>query len=70
MWFTIAVPPGQSPEAVVSELSAQAGGLPALVLPAVKKYKLAVVLDVLEEGDWEPQEEKAEAAPHRIGYEL
>jgi DNA-binding Lrp family transcriptional regulator len=63
MWFTIAVPPGQSPEAVVSELSAEAGGLPALVLPTVKKYKLAVVLDVLEEGDWEPQEERAELPP-------
>jgi DNA-binding Lrp family transcriptional regulator len=63
MWFTIAVPPGQSPEAVVSGLSAEAGGFPALVLPAVKKYKLAVVLDVLEEGDWESQEEKAESPP-------
>ena len=41
MWFTIAVPPGQSPEAVVAELSAEAGGFAALVLPAVKKYKLA-----------------------------
>jgi DNA-binding Lrp family transcriptional regulator len=63
MWFTIAVPPGQSPEAVVAELSAEAGGFAALVLPAVKKYKLAVVLDVLEEGDWEPQEEKSELPP-------
>jgi DNA-binding Lrp family transcriptional regulator len=63
MWFTIAVPPGQSPEAVVSELSVKAGGSSALVLPAVKKYKLAVVLGVLEEGDWEHQEEKAELPP-------
>ena len=63
MWFTIAVPPGQSLEAVVSDLSARAGGLPALVLPAVKKYKLAVVLDVLEEGDWDHLEEKAELPP-------
>ncbi len=70
MWFTIAVPPGESLEAVVSELSAKAayagGGpaaLPALVLPAVKKYKLAVVLDVLEEGDWDLPEEKAQLPP-------
>jgi DNA-binding Lrp family transcriptional regulator len=70
MWFTIAMPPGHSLEAVVSELSAKAayagGGpaaLPALVLPAVKKYKLAVVLDVLEEGDWEQTEEKTELPP-------
>jgi DNA-binding Lrp family transcriptional regulator len=63
MWFTIAAPPGQSLEAVVSELSARAGGIPALVLPAVKKYKLAVVLDVLEEGDWDHTEEKPELPP-------
>jgi DNA-binding Lrp family transcriptional regulator len=70
MWFTIAVPPGVSVEAVVSELSARAayaaGGpasLPALVLPAIKKYKLAVVLDVLEEGDWEHPGEKTELPP-------
>ena len=59
MWFTIAVPPTQSLEKTVSELAARAGDLPALILPAVKKYKLAVVLDVLEEGDWDQAEEKA-----------
>ncbi|MDR3568260.1 MAG: hypothetical protein P4L43_09560 [Syntrophobacteraceae bacterium] len=58
MWFTIAVPPGQDLGGVVSGLSQRAGGAPVLVLPALKKYKLAVVLDVLEEGDWEPAEEK------------
>ena len=63
MWFTIAVPVGHSLEAVVSELSAKAGGLRALVLPAVKKYKLAMVLDVLEEGDGGAEEEKQEAPP-------
>ena len=63
MWFTIAVPPGKDLDAVVSELSARAGGFPALVLPALKKYKLAGVLDVLEEGDWEAGEEKAKLAP-------
>ena len=70
MWFTIAVPPGQNLEAVVSELSAKAAyagdgpaALPALVLPAVKKYKLAVVLDVLEDGDWDLPEEKSELPP-------
>ncbi len=70
MWFTIAAPPGQSLEAEVSELSARAShaagvptALPSLLLPAVKKYKLAVVLDVLEEGDWGQAEEKAEPPP-------
>jgi DNA-binding Lrp family transcriptional regulator len=36
LWFTIAVPPGQRLDTTVSELSARAGGLPTLVLPAVK----------------------------------
>lgn len=51
IWFTIAVPPGESLERTVEELSSSAGGWPALILPALKKYKLAVVLDVLEEGE-------------------
>ncbi len=51
MWFTIAVPPGEDLGEVVEGLARNAGGLPALVLPALKKYKLAVVLDVLEDGD-------------------
>ncbi|MGC8491950.1 MAG: Lrp/AsnC family transcriptional regulator [Syntrophobacteraceae bacterium] len=59
MWFTVAAPPGQSPEAVVEKLSAEAGGVSALVLPALKKYKLAVVLDVLEEGEGDGLYEKA-----------
>ena len=57
MWYTIAVPPGQSLEAKVGELARESGGWSALVLPAVKKYKLAVVLDVLEEGDTETGDE-------------
>ncbi|MDR3557479.1 MAG: hypothetical protein P4L55_22205 [Syntrophobacteraceae bacterium] len=66
MWFTIAAPPGQSLDGVVDGLAARAGGLPALVLPALKKYKLAVVLDVLGEGDWDPAEEKPVLAPTEI----
>ncbi len=70
MWFTIAVPPGQCLDTVVAELSTKAAyasgataALPALVLPAVKKYKLAVVLDLLEDGDWDHTEEKSELPP-------
>jgi DNA-binding Lrp family transcriptional regulator len=63
MWFTIAVPPSESLEEVVAGLSAKAGNFPSLVLPALKKYKLAVVLDVLEEGDWEPSQESTKLAP-------
>lgn len=67
MWFTIAVPPGDEVEEVVARLSAKAGGWPALVLPALKKYKLAVVLDVLEEGDWDGAEERNELPPTESG---
>jgi len=63
MWFTIAVPPGEKLDEAVRALSACAGGLPTLILPAEKKYKLAVVLDVLEEGDWDQTEEKPDFAP-------
>lgn len=51
LWFTIAVPPGQSLEEIVTGLASSAGGWPTLVLPALRKYKLAVVLDVLEDGE-------------------
>ena len=53
MWYTIAVPPGRSLEDVVAGLSQAAGNCPTLILPALRKYKLAVVLDVLEEGEGE-----------------
>lgn len=59
LWYTIAVPPGQSLEEKVNELAREAGGWSALVLPAVKKYKLAVVLDLLEEGDAEAGDERS-----------
>lgn len=51
IWYTIAVPPGKQVEEVVKSLTAASGGWPTLVLPALKKYKLAVVLDVLDESD-------------------
>lgn len=51
IWYTVAVPPDQSLEKVVRKLSESAGGWPTLILPALRKYKLAVVLDVLEEGE-------------------
>ncbi len=59
MWFTIAVPPGSSLESVVHKLAREAGGHETLILPALKKYKLAVVLDVLEEGDPELTDERS-----------
>jgi siroheme decarboxylase len=51
MWYTIAVPPGGELEHTVDALSRAAGDWPTLILPALRKYKLAVVLDVLEEGE-------------------
>ncbi|SHG28729.1 transcriptional regulator, AsnC family [Desulfacinum infernum DSM 9756] len=59
MWFTVAVPPGESLEEVVAGLSEKAGGWPFIILPAIKKYKLAVVLDVLDEPEGETSTESA-----------
>ncbi len=59
MWYTIAVPPGHSLEETVNHLAREAGGWPTLILPARKKYKLAVVLDVLDEGEGDSPEECA-----------
>lgn len=67
MWFTIAVPPGESLEEVVAGLSAKTGNFPSLILPALKKYKLAVVLDVLEEGDWEASQDMTKLPPTEAG---
>lgn len=63
MWFTIAVPPGASLEEETSRLAEAAGGWPVLVLPAMRKYKLAVVLDVLEDGDGDFGEDRTELPP-------
>jgi len=60
VWYTIAVPPGESLQQTVDHLSQCAGGWPTLILPALKKYKLAVVLDVLEEGEAAPNDEPLE----------
>ncbi|MCX7823294.1 MAG: hypothetical protein N2260_07630 [Syntrophobacterales bacterium] len=51
MWFTIAVPPWENMETVVKNLVREAGDFPFLILPALKKYKLAMVLDMVEESE-------------------
>lgn len=51
LWFTIAVPPGQDMEIVVKKLVDDAGGFPFIILPAIKKYKLAMVLDMVDESE-------------------
>ena len=59
LWFTIAVPPDISLEGVVEELRKESGSYPTIILPAVKKYKLAMVLDVIgNEGDFEDGEDE------------
>ena len=63
MWYTIAVPPGKSLDEVVAELAGAAGGWPHLILPALRKYKLAVVLDVLEEGEGDLGEDRSSIPP-------
>jgi DNA-binding Lrp family transcriptional regulator len=49
MWFTIAVPPGTDLQSEVGRLGVAAAARKTLILPAVKLYKIAVVLDM--EGD-------------------
>ena len=61
LWYTIAVPPWKSMKATVEELAARAGGWSTLILPAIRKYKLAVVLEVLEEGEGDAPEERNES---------
>uniref|UniRef100_A0A832EHU9 siroheme decarboxylase n=1 Tax=Desulfacinum infernum TaxID=35837 RepID=A0A832EHU9_9BACT len=63
LWFTIAVPPGRELPTVVDQLARKAGGWPTLILPAVKKYKLAVVLDVLEDSESEAGAAEVPEAP-------
>jgi len=58
VWFTIAVPPGHSLRETVGTLAATAGGWSTLILPALRKYKLAVVLDVLEEIEGDSADER------------
>lgn len=58
MWFTIAVPPAQSLDKTVHHLSDLGGGWPTLILPALRKYKLAVVLDLLEEPEADSEDER------------
>lgn len=63
LWFTIAVPPGTTLQAEVDRLAQKAGGWPTLILPAMKKYKLAVVLDVLEDSESDVLPADAPEAP-------
>jgi siroheme decarboxylase len=60
VWFTIAVPPGQSLDKMVTELSEAGGRWPTLILPALRKYKLAVVLDLLEEAETDSGDERGD----------
>lgn len=53
MWFTIAVPPTQNLTETVYQISEAAGNFPTMILPALRKYKLAVVLDLFEENGGE-----------------
>lgn len=63
IWFTIAVPPGRSLPETVNTIATAAGGWPTLILPALRKYKLAVVLDLLEEGEEAVTDEQIKLPP-------
>lgn len=59
IWFTIAVPPGSDLPAEIERLSVAVSTRKSLVLPALKLYKIAVVMNF---GDEETEPEKESAA--------
>lgn len=54
MWFTIAIPPGGDLQSEVERLSSAIAARRILILPAVKLYKIAVVMDMQGEDSEEP----------------
>lgn len=50
LWYTIATPPGEALDGVVATLSRLSGAERTLVLPTLRRFKLAVRLDVSGEG--------------------
>ncbi len=56
MWFTIAVPPGGDLQSEVERLRAATAARKTLALPAVKIYKIAVMMDM--EGETPEEEDK------------
>ena len=63
LWFVLAVPRSVDLEAVVADLAAKAGIVKYHILPALKLYKINVVLDVVEgqgnQGGVSPRQKKA-----------
>lgn len=51
LWFTLAVPPAESVEAVVEALAEQAGGLEYRLFPAARVFKIGVKLDMEDNGN-------------------
>ena len=49
LWFTLAVPPGQSLEATVEEMARQGGATAYRLLPTVRFFKIGVNFDMLSE---------------------
>jgi DNA-binding Lrp family transcriptional regulator len=50
LWFTLAVPPAESVEAVVEALDQEAGGLEYRLFPALRIFKIGVKLDMEDNG--------------------
>jgi DNA-binding Lrp family transcriptional regulator len=51
LWFTLAVPPAESVEAVVEALDQEAGGLEYRLFPALRAFKIGVKLDMEDNGN-------------------
>ncbi|MBI4297025.1 MAG: Lrp/AsnC family transcriptional regulator [Chloroflexi bacterium] len=68
LWFTIALPPGQSLEEEVGRLAREAGAQGQLLLPMVRQFKLDARFDLVGEEALAsiPSSTKAEAKPVKL----
>jgi len=58
LWFTIAIPPGKDPDKTVQRLLEEAKVSDYLLLPIKRVFKIALILDLNEEGNGNGQEAK------------
>ena len=65
LWFTIAVPPGERLQEAVERLLAKTGASAFLLLPIKRVFRIALILDLMEEIDGDQQEANViiEASP-------
>ena len=71
MWFTLALPQGMDLDETIGIMRDRARPRNVLVLPAIKTFKIGVVLDVPEDDDYDPlAREEARAVPETTPCEI